>query len=303
MPLNKLIFLVILGLIPRQAFSITCQSIFASYRTPPGFNQAKYDEAMTFIDQMMSGIEVRSNPNSTTTVREKNHLFALVIAADINMGNIGSIHNYSRYIPERMRDTFEKMARLFAISRSGDVSGIINFLEGLLRDKKFDQWFEFISHIHQALQKVIPDHTSPFDFKHSQQILDFYSQIGIKVSDPQDSTYPAYESPLPWISPISLTRHFKKRTQTDGFQMTKESELVNAANKFILSSRDGQTLFSRADGTYAKFDSNTKELAIISSTHEIITYFILNRHNSHPDNLAGYMAHVFTDPPQRNYNN
>jgi hypothetical protein len=301
MSLRSLLVLIILLNVP-FAHSNNCQWIFSPYKVPPGFEQEVYDKTMLIYSttaQPFMDVQ-HAKPNSITTPLEKIHLVALIMSASKELIDNPSL--LSQHLPERQRDTFEKLAALFVSARHGNMNEIVGFLEQLLRDHRYEVWFEFVAKLHQSMQKMpYPAPIAYEEIRISESIKDFYMKTGLSIQpDPKVNSYARFTQPLPWFSKHSLTKHFEKRTKKDGYPMQHEQELVDAANKFILSSRPDQITFLRNDGTYAVYDLATKELAIVSGDNRIITYYILSNRYQRPEDLAAYMKYVFTEPPSRN---
>ena len=298
---SKFIFLVLTCLCP-LAHGNSCKSIFTPYVVPPGFDQEIYDQVMLAYDSL-SVTELRhTNPSSPTTPLEKTHLVSLAMSAKKLSANKDEINQMSQHLPERQRDTFEKVFILFISAKQGNLNEITDFLEQLLRDRKYEVWFEFVAKLHQSTPQMssIPK-VGLEELQISQSIRDFYASTGFTISsNPKENAYVRFTQPLPWFSKRSLTKHFDKRTKKDGYPMQHEQELLDAANNFILSARPGQMAFLRNDGTYAVYDLATKELAIVSGDHRIVTYYILSDRYRRPEDLAAYMKYVFTEPPSRN---
>jgi hypothetical protein len=302
MSLRSLFVVVITLLAAPFAHGNNCQSIFSPYKVPPGFEQEVYDKTMLIYSTTARPFtEVQhAKPNSITTPLEKIHLVALIMSASKELIDNPSL--LSQHLPERHRDTFEKLAALFISARHGNMNEIVGFLEQLLRDHKYEVWFEFVAKLHQSMQRMpYPPPIASEEIRISESIKDFYMKTGLSIQpDPKIDSYSRFTRPLPWSSKQSLTKHFIKRTQKDGYPMQHEQELMDAANNFILSSRQDQITFLRNDGTFALYDLSTKELAIVSANHRIITYYILSERYKKPEDLAAYMKYVFTEPPSRN---
>ncbi len=282
----------------------SCNDILSPYKVPPGFQQDVYEKALSAYQKIAKPFETArfTNPNSVTTPAEKIHLYALITAADLGTDDMAPLTKWSQHLPERQRETFEKLAQLSIRAKKGNLNEVSGFLEKLLEDGKYAVWFEFVTKFHLGMQNVESEPVSEFgQIPVSDSIKSFLSKSGITVSQHSAShTYLRFSQPLMWSTPQSLTKHFIKRTQKDGYPFLTEQDLLNAANNFLLSRRADQMTFLRPDGTYAVYDLSTKELAIVSADNKIITYYILSTRYQHPDDLATYMKYVFTEPPARN---
>ncbi len=300
MSLRSLFVLGILLAAP-FAYSNSCKSIFSPYKVPRGFQQNIYDQAMwIFQTSAIPFVESKhANPESATTPSEKVHLVALIMAGNLNLESINYLSEWSQHLPIRQRETFEKLATLHAYAMRGNVDEMYGYLEQLLRDKKYELWFEFVAKLHQSMQSVpYPATPGLSGVPITQSIKNFFENTGLVINaDAKKVSYASFTQPIPWFSSESLTRHFDKRTRKDGYPMLQEQELLDAANNFILNSRSEQITFLRNDGTYAIFDPATKELAIVSGDNRIITYYILSERYKKPKDLAAYMKYVFTEPP------
>lgn len=295
------IFVTLFYLSP-LVYGNSCKAIFTPYAVPPGFNQGIYDQTMLIYDNLSVSELTHINPASSLSQAEKSHLVSLVMSASRLLEKNDNINQILQLLPERQRDTFEKIVTLFLSAKQGTLTEINDFLEQLLQSGKYEAWFEFVAKLHQEIPKMssIPP-VGLETIQISESIRDFYAFTGFVIhSDPSQNSYVRFTQPLPWFSNQSLTKHFIKRTQRDGYPMLQEKELLDAANKFILSSRPGQIVFLRSDGTYVVYDPTTKELAVVSGDNRIITYYILSPRYNRPEDLAAYMKYVFMDPPPRN---
>jgi hypothetical protein len=283
-------------------FSATCQDLFTAYQVPPGFNQQLYNQSYLAVRQLLGQLNDDLELVSSAKRSNKSHLIALALSSGITAENFGELAHWSSRLPDSEQERFEQIVLFLVPSLTGDVSVVTDYLKKLILYRDYQRWFAVISSLHMVLKNLPFEHSTQFSQELSDSIHDLYALVGISIETRQSEKfeYPSVMNPLAWLSPQSLKRHFKKRTQKDGYQMSTEQDLLDAANQFALSYRPEQIFFARSDGTYAKYDPVTKELVIISSNNKIITYYILSSRYRNPDDLTSYMAYLFLEPPPNN---
>ncbi len=223
-------------------------------------------------------------------------VLSFIVALDVKLENLHRLDEWSRFLPGEFRDLFQKMAVTLANARVGELHEIVKFLEQLLVNQEYARWLDLVAELHFAHRTGGVDGKAfPSEIVVSDSVRSFYKKVGLAIeADPNQYSYPFFDQPLLWRNQSSLKQHFKKRVGKDGLKMNHQSELLAAANDFLMSRRDQQISFVRHDGVVVKYDSATKELAIVSAENRIITYYFVNNKYRSAEEQPYNLVDIFT---------
>lgn len=172
--------------------------------------------------------------------------------------------------PDELRTILsDPLYHTWSFFQLSDLTLMSRRLDELLREGDYESWWHTLSQFQSkaSLQsRPLEDEVHPSWWHLERQLGLIYAPEAQEV----------FNRDFEWISEKSLRKHFNKRTK-EGFPLESHEDLLNLANQFLRSKKDGQILFRQSENILIKYDPTTLEIAVLSPQGKIITYYIIDR--------------------------
>ena len=193
-------------------------------------------------------------------------------------------------------DTADPFARNLALFgrmiEHKDMTLFIEKADQMVAEKDFDSWVRLVLRIQRGY--LTGDEKNFFGSLHPSW-TEFSQRMGLIPHNAIEDLF--YQRDLEWVSAKSLRKHFNKRVKNNELDIASENELLMTANAFLRSQGPAQVLYQRTDGLIFKYDSWTKELALVSAEGKIITYYTLLDEYRQTDSTNDYLGRTFLGLP------
>ncbi len=162
----------------------------------------------------------------------------------------------------------------------------------MVAEKDFESWVRLVLRIQRS---YLTGQDNDFFGSPHPSWTEFSQRMGLIPHNAIEDLF--YQRDLEWVSAKSLRKHFNKRVKNNELDIASEEELLLTANAFLRSQGPAQVLYQRTDGLIFKYDSWTKELALVSAEGKIITYYTLLDEYRQTDSTNDYLGRTFLGLP------